>query len=152
MGPEPGKLVAIARRGASRAPMEELGEAAVSPEEGLDGDSRGARRFASGARQVTVVSRESWEAACAALGAVVPWTTRRANLLVEGLDLAETTGKRLKIGPVELEVTQETGPCTRMDEQVQGLTAALQPDWRGGVSCRVVAGGAIKVGDPVALV
>ena len=45
----------------------------------------------------------------------------------------------------------ETAPCERMDEQHQGLRAALTPDWRGGVSCKVLNDATIKVGDGVAV-
>jgi MOSC domain-containing protein YiiM len=43
----------------------------------------------------------------------------------------------------------ETDPCPRMDAQHPGLTAALLPEWRAGVCCRVLKGGAIRSGDPV---
>ena len=36
-----------------------------------------------------------------------------------------------------------------MDEQVPGLTNALQPNRRGGVACEVITGGSVKVGDTV---
>jgi MOSC domain-containing protein YiiM len=36
-----------------------------------------------------------------------------------------------------------------MDEQCPGLKRALQPDWRGGVSCTVLQGGAVALGDEV---
>ena len=54
-----------------------------------------------------------------------------------------------KSGEVELLVTEETNPCARMDEQHQGLTAALTADWRGGICCNVSKPGAIKIGDQV---
>jgi hypothetical protein len=38
-----------------------------------------------------------------------------------------------------------------MDEAQLGLRAALKPEWRGGVSCRVVEGATIRVGDRVEL-
>ena len=142
-----GKVLGLARRARARAPMESLDEASVTVETGVGGDARGRLR----GRQVTVLARESWDAACKELGREVPWTTRRANILVEGLDLAETTGKTLRIGEATLAVTGETDPCQRMDEQAQGLTAALTPDWRGGVTCTVTRDGAVKVGDPVEL-
>ena len=34
-----------------------------------------------------------------------------------------------------------------MDAQHQGLTQALKPDWRGGVCCRVMSDGQIKIND-----
>jgi MOSC domain-containing protein YiiM len=36
-----------------------------------------------------------------------------------------------------------------MDELAPGLRAALTPDWRGGVTGRVIADGTIAVGDEV---
>ena len=142
-----GKLLSISVRDASRAPMQILEQARVTRERGVEGDRRGRVR----GRQVTVLAREGWEAACADLGAALDWTTRRANLLVEGVDLAESVGARLCIGQVVLEVTEETEPCQRMEEAHAGLRGALVPDWRGGVSCNVVEGGAIRCGDGVRL-
>jgi MOSC domain-containing protein YiiM len=55
----------------------------------------------------------------------------------------------LRIGDVELEVTKETAPCYLMDQAHEGLLRALKPDWRGGVCCRVVKGGEIRLGDRV---
>ena len=147
-----GKLIGIARRAAKRAPMEELRETEITTEGGVVGDTRGRQRGTEmDGRQITVLSADAWGDVCAELDAEVPWTFRRANLLVEGLDLKETEGARIVIGDVELEVTEEVDPCKRMDEQHQGLTAALVPDWRGGAGCRVLSSGTIKVGDTVTL-
>jgi MOSC domain-containing protein YiiM len=100
-----------------------------------------------------VLARESWDAALGAAGAPLPWTARRANLLIEGIDLAGCAGAELLIGgTVRLQVTGETDPCARMDAVRPGLRSALAPAWRGGVTCRVVADGDIAVGDPVLLV
>lgn len=142
-----GSLVAIASREKVRTPMVEVRQAEVSLETGVARDARGK----PGDRQVTVVSREAWQRACQALGETVPWTLRRANLLVEGVELAETIGRRIRIGPVVLEVTEETEPCENMDRQHPGLRKALEPEWRGGVTCRIVEPGSISIGDPVAL-
>ena len=125
--------------------MQELESATVSAERGVADDFRGR----PGQRQVTLISADVWREVCDELGAELPWTTRRANLLVAGVDLPKAAGGVIEIGPVRLEVTMETDPCPRMDEQHEGLTAALVPDWRGGVCCRVLAGGDLAVGDPV---
>lgn len=149
---ESGVLTGIARRAASREPMELLDRCAVTVEAGVASDFRGR----PGARQVTVLSQEAWRAANEELGRtgdeLLDWRVRRANLLVTGLDLAETRGRRLRIGDeVELEITGETVPCERMEEQQAGLLRALAPDWRGGVTARVVRGGSLAKGDPVRL-
>jgi len=102
-----------------------------------------------GKRQVTVLSEEAFNEACNELGTALPWTIRRANLLISGIDLENSKGRNLAIGSVVLEVTGETDPCYRMDEQFEGLKDALEPNWRGGVTCRVISEGYVKLGDEV---
>lgn len=137
-----GRLMAIGRHTVRGGAMETVETVAVSIEDGVEGNVRTSRR-----RKVSVIAADAWEAACAELGVDLPWTLRRANLLVEGLELPREPGARLRIGGVVLEVTQETDPCAVMDAQHPGLKEALTPDWRGGVSCMVAEGGQVSVGD-----
>ncbi len=142
-----GELLAIAMRDKPRVPMQELSDCAVSVEAGLQGDFRGV----SPGRQVTVLTREGWQAACEAVDTDLPWTTRRANLFVRGLDLEGRVGARLKIGTVELVITDECEPCHFMDAAHEGLRKALALDWRAGVTCRVAQAGHVAIGDRVQL-
>ena len=139
-----GMLVGIARANRERAPMAETDRAEVTLDAGIIGDARGTKP----GRQVTILFREGWEAACRDLGVSLPWTTRRANLLVEGVPIPQE-GARLSVGALVLEVTDETKPCRVMEAAHAGLRKALTPEWRGGVTCRVVRGGTICVGDRV---
>jgi MOSC domain-containing protein YiiM len=144
----PGRLIGIARRAVRRAPMETLERGLIGVDFGLEGDQKG-RKHES--RRITVLAREDWEAALAALppeGGASPWTTRRANLFVEGIRLPRAVGGVIQIGPVVLEVTGETNPCHLMEEALPGLLSALTPEWRGGVTCRVLEGGEVALGQP----
>ncbi|MFZ4120276.1 MAG: MOSC domain-containing protein [Caulobacterales bacterium] len=140
-----GTLIGIAWKDKPRQPMLTADAAQISTEAGLAGDFRGG----PGQRQVTVLFEDDWLAACAALGSDGAWTIRRANLLVRGLANPKAAGGTLLIGPVALRVTGETEPCSNMDRQWPGLTAALTTDWRGGLTTRVAAGGEVRVGDAV---
>jgi MOSC domain-containing protein YiiM len=142
-----GKLIGIARVHELRAPLEEIKTAQVSVERGIDGDARGAKLD----RQVTVLFREGWEAACRAIEVSLPWTTRRANLYVDGLKFPHEIGWKLQIGDVLLEVTQETAPCMLMEQAHRGLRQAMVPDWRGGVCTKVLKGGAFSLGNAVTI-
>ena len=142
-----GRLLAIAVKSNTDGTMHILRKAAVTVASGVANDPRGKKR----SRQVTVVSSESWAAACTDLGKEVPWTFRRANLLIEGISLVNSKGKTLRIGELEMEVTFETKPCYVMDEAEKGLKDVLVQDWRGGVLCKVIKNGDIKCGDPVSL-
>jgi len=138
-----GHLISIARRSAKRAPMEELRSVSISAEAGVAGDYRGK----PGRRQVTILFQQDWEAAVANLDPQTPWTVRRANLLVTGLPNPKGAGRVLAIGSARFVITGETDPCSRMDEQLAGLQEAMKPDWRGGLTARVLTGGEIKAGD-----
>lgn len=146
-----GRLAAIAIRPKRKAPLQELEGVEITRDGGLAGDHAGRDLD----RLVTVMTREAWQAALAELGLpadgedALPWTTRRANLLTDGVALPRAAGGVIAIGEVELEVTDQTWPCRRMEEAQPGLLKALAKDWRGGVTCRVRAPGRVAVDDAV---
>lgn len=145
------KLVSVAGRPSRRAPMIVADAGLITVEAGLEGDCKGAKHPS---RQITVLAQEDWDAALADLStdaAHLPWTIRRANLLVAGVRLPRVKGAVLSIGTARLEVTGQTYPCHRMDEAFPGLLKALAPNWRGGVTCRVLSGGNIAAGDEVSI-
>ncbi len=141
-----GTIRGIAIKNRPRVTMQSIDSARVSVQSGILGDFRGAQA----GRQVTLLSEPTWQTVCSELDTDLPWTTRRANILVDKVEFdASFVGRRIRIGDVELVVTQETVPCSNMDAQHQGLTAALVPDWRGGICCDVLSPGDIRIGDVV---
>jgi len=148
-GSQPARVLGIARRNVKHGPMLALDRVTVSLSAGITGDTRGR----PGRRQVTVLAAGAWVEACAIAGTDLAWLARRANLLVDGLDLRNSTGAVLHLGDgIELLVTGELEPCQRMDAAAAGLRQALAADWRGGVTCRVQREGLLTVGDPVRLI
>ena len=141
-----GNVLGISARIESRAPMVVFASAKVSFKHGVGDDSRGLKR---NGRQITIMSKEAWEDTLSDLGQDLHWTTRRANILIEGIGLENTTGKVLKVGSFLVEITGELNPCYRMDEQADGLTKALTPNWRGGVTCKLLREGIVNENDSV---
>ncbi len=141
-----GVIRAIAHRPIDGDPMIEATQCRVVIGRGLDTENR-----KRGQREVTLLSFESWTDVCRELGADVAWHARRANFLVEGINLAAAIGKIVSIGEVRLQIHGETKPCHIMDEQNAGLRQALVPEFRGGVFGQVLAGGTIRVGDRIFL-
>ncbi len=125
-------------------PITAVDEAKALADQGFDGGVGEAST-----RQLTVLAAEAWTDVEATLGMSVDPALRRANLLVAGVDLAGTTGRVLRVGDLRLEITGETKPCYQMDTAVDGLQAALEPDWRGGVHGVVLGDATVRVGDPV---
>ena len=145
----------IARHDRPRGPMETVQSVHVTREQGVAGDARGAVRAGKQPRrQISLIETENWAAAMAELGLAgdeaLPWFSRRANLLVEGVRLPREPGSVIAVGPsLRIEMTMECDPCSRMEEIMPGLKAALEPDWRGGVLGTVLSDGEIAVGDEV---
>lgn len=143
-----GRLRAIWIKRFKRGPMDPREAACLTAGRGVAGNAN-----QGGRRQVTLLGEEGWAAALADLGAELgadlPPSVRRANLLVSGLRLAGSRGRILRIGRCRLRIWSECTPCERMDEALPGLRAALRPGWRGGACAEVLEGGEIAVGDPV---
>lgn len=144
-----GMLVGIARHSRPKGPVEVVDAASITFAGGVEGDFRGAMKGKPHKRQVTLMEAVDWAAAQAEVGHNLAWQERRANLLVDGIDLPQRAGVRLRVGGALLETTVETEPCERMEKLAEGLRAALAPDWRGGVCARVIEEGAVAVGDTI---
>ena len=103
-----------------------------------------------GTRQVTLIDFERWHELMDRTGSELETSARRANLVVDSLDLFDARGKTLRIGAARLRILGETRPCERMDEALSGLQEAMGERWGGGAFAEVIEGGEISVGDEVA--
>ena len=139
-----GTVLALALRPAKSAPMKLCDNLALDPRAGVVGDHGTSQR-----RQVTLLAKSAWKIACEEVGVGLPWTTRRANILVEGIELQDLVGRRVQIGTSVVEVIGEVDPCHVMDAAQSGLRLALESDWRGGVYAKVVEQGAVQINDMI---
>ena len=118
-------------------PMEELGEARVLGDFGLEGCAHGR---AGSTRQILLVDRETLEAMGLSPGIL------RENITTAGLNVNNLAiGQRFRIGEALLEVTMVCTPCNQMERIRHGLRREL---WgRRGMLCRVLEGGVIRPGE-----
>lgn len=139
------ELTAIGYRKIKSGPMFEVHNVKVTKAEGL---TLGLPRRAS-SRQITVLCEEQWQQVCKALTIILPWTARRANLLICGIQFnAEHIGKVMHIGQLQLLITGETEPCFKMDLVHPGLCNALN-NFKAGVTCKVLNDADIQIGDSI---
>jgi len=108
-------------------------------------------------RPVTLIAQERWAELMEQMGASLHRkigldpSTRRANVMLSGIDLIESTGKTIRIGDVELIVRGNTRPCHQMEAALPGLEEAMKARWGGGAWTEVVTGGTIRTGDDVSI-
>jgi MOSC domain-containing protein YiiM len=137
-------LTAIFIKRAKGGRMDALLAAVLEPGRGLVGNAdRGGRR------QVTLLSDERWAELMKEVGASLGPEARRANLLISGINLENTRGRVLQIGPCRLRIGGETRPCEQMEDAASGLQKAMRERWGGGAFAEVLDGGPIAVGDAV---
>jgi len=138
------QLVGIWVKRAHRGPMDSRESGLLVAGAGLQGSAN-----QGGRRQITVIEIERWKQLMAELHADVDPSARRANLLVKGIDLADSRGKLLVVGPCTIRILGETRPCERMDEALPGLRASMSAPWSGGAYGEILTGGPIHIGDQV---
>jgi len=139
-----GRVEAIWIKRAKLGPMDPVQRATAVEQRGLVGNAN-----QGGTRQVTIIEKEVFDRLKDTLGPAVDPSMRRANVMVSGVRLQERRGHKLHLGECIIELVGETRPCERMDEALQGLRKALEPEWSGGAYGRVVQGGEMRVGDEV---
>ena len=141
----PGRIEALWLKRAHRGPMDPVQHVEFVVDQGLAGSVGRSRR-----RQVTLIEREVWEAHMATLGGDIDPGSRRANVMLSGISLPNIRGCVLRIGTtVRITIGGETTPCERMEEALPGLQDLMRTDWGGGAFAQVLAGGMVRVGDPV---
>jgi MOSC domain-containing protein YiiM len=106
--------------------------------------------FGRSRRQVTVIEREVFDRVRRSLPDAHP-SMRRANLMISGVRLEGSRRQVLRVGGARILIHGETRPCERMDEQCEGLRAALSGSWGGGAHGVVLDDGLVRVGDAAEL-
>ena len=140
----PGRVARLWVKRAHRGAMDARESIELVAGRGVEGSAdRGARR------QVTLFEREVWEALMRELASDAGPETRRANVLVSGIDLQASRGRVLRLGGTRVRIGGELKPCERMEEAVAGLEALMYPEWKGGAFGQILDGGIVSVGDVV---
>ena len=121
----------------------------ITEERGIVNDHYGKK----GNRQVTLIQKEHLQVVASILGKneIDPKLTRR-NIVVSGINLRALIGKRFQLGSgVVLEATGDCVPCHRMEENFGpgGYQAMVG---HGGITCKVIQGGHIALGDKLSAI
>lgn len=122
-----------------RLPMQELSDACVVADFGIEGCAHGRR---GSKRQVLLVDQESLDSMQLKPGSL------RENITTEGLAVnALPIGQRLRIGAALLEVSAACTPCDQLEKIRPGLRREVRG--RRGMLCKVLEGGIVRAGDRI---
>jgi MOSC domain-containing protein YiiM len=148
--PQVGRVVWIGLSPGPRADLVAVDEVLARMGTGLDGDHHA--RSGRSKREVTLIQEENLAVVATLLGMnrAAPERVRR-NIVVAGINLAALAKARFEIGEVLLEGTGPCPPCSRMEENL-GAGGYNAMRGHGGITTKVLRGGAIRVGDAVRFV
>ena len=139
-----GKIVAVCRAPAKGMQKTDVGEALLIEDKGVEGDAH----FGFQHRQVSLLNAEEAAKIREKVPGLKPGDFAE-NLLVEGFDLSKLKlGDRLLAGEALLEVTQIGKECHSRCAIYEAAGDCIMP--RLGIFCKVIQGGAVHSGDPVA--
>jgi MOSC domain-containing protein YiiM len=125
-------------------------------ERGLDGDRQRDLRYHGGPDRAIVLFSLDVIRVLQREGHPIAAGTTGENLTVSGVDWhGLAPGRRLQIGEVKLEITRFTSPCEKiagsfLEFDFTRISQKRHAGW-SRVSARVLAGGLVRMGDPVML-
>ncbi|MCA1713821.1 MAG: MOSC domain-containing protein [Gammaproteobacteria bacterium] len=150
--PRSGQVRWIGLRPARSVAMQSVDEAEAVTGKGLVGDRYQTSAGGNGKRGITLIQAEHLPTIAVLSGhEAVAASLLRRNVVVAGIALIALKDRRFRIGEVLLEGTGPCDPCSQME-------AALGPGGynamrgHGGICARIVAGGRLRLGDPVTAV
>ncbi len=145
--PRRGRVEWIGVRPGRRAPLVSCERVEAVAGVGLAGDHYATKT--NGKRQVTLIQAEHLEVVAQLLGITgVAAESVRRNIVVSGINLLALRQHRFAVGGVLLEGAGLCAPCSRMEEALgHGGYNAMRG--HGGIVCRILNGGEIRLGDAV---
>ncbi len=144
----PGTLTWIGLRPQRKAEMQVVNECNALENLGLEGDHRCKKTPGSG-RQVTLISQEYIDQIThfSGIQTIDPGILRR-NLVVKDINLTALRHQQFEIGDALFEATALCHPCSRM-EQALGKGGVVAMLGHGGLCCKILRTGTVKIGDTV---
>jgi len=149
-----GRIAAIFITSEAGAPMQPLPAVQALENQGLAGDrylkGRGTYSKKPGVdRQITLIEAEALRYLEAERGTRLAPEESRRNLVTEGIALNPLVGQTFRVGEVTLQGVRLCEPCGYLAE-LTGKDVFEPMKGRGGLRARIVEGGTIRVGDPIA--
>lgn len=128
-----------------KAATEACNQVTVRKNFGIEGDYRSGK-YQTG--QITLVEAEIMDVLSTKFCHEIPAGASRRQIMVKGISLNGVIGKNLRMGHVLVRVEDKCNPCNNMDERI-GPGAKDAMDNRGGIRCRVLEGGKLRIGDKI---
>ena len=126
--------------------IEEVNSIELIANKGIVGD-RYCKDFSDPLSQLTLIESENIEDYNKKYNLNIDYLDFRRNIITKGIKLNNYIEKKIFIGKVEIEVIDLCRPCRFLQEKLQKKNIIKEFLRKGGIRCRILSSGIIKVGD-----
>ena len=99
--------------------------------------------------QITLIEKENIDYYNNKYKTEISYIDFRRNIVTEGVELNNLIKKEIKIGTVKIFPYELCRPCLHLEQMVNGKDIIKEFIRRGGLRCKVLISGKIKIGDKI---
>ena len=115
-------------------------------DKGIVGD-RYFKDFSDPLSQLTLIESENIDYYNSKYNSNIDYLDFRRNIITKGIKLNDLVDKKILIGNVEIEVIDLCRPCKFLQNKLEKDNIIKEFLRRGGLRCRILRSGSIRVGD-----
>ena len=130
--------------------IEEIEAIEVLEGKGIVGD-RHFRENNDARKQITLIESENIDDYNKKFNLNIPYLDFLRNIITKNIELNSLIGKKLTIGKTELEGIDLCRPCKNLQETLGHDNIIKEFLHKGGLRCKIVVSGKIKLGDQIKL-
>ena len=127
-------------------PIKEVNSIEVLANKGIVGD-RHFKDFSDPMSQLTLIESENIDDYNRRYNLNIDYLDFRRNIITKDIKLNNYVDKKILIGKVEVEVIDLCRPCRFLQEKINKNNIIKEFLRKGGLRCRILSSGTIKVGD-----
>ena len=144
------KIIQIGITKLNNKDIESINSAKLTVGKGIEGD-RFCLENNDEKSQVSLIQSENIDYYNSKFNTNFSYIEFRRNLITKDIELNDLVGKKLKIGDVNLEVHDLCRPCKHLQEKLGKDNIIKEFLRRGGLVCKILNSGTIKVGDEISI-
>ena len=99
--------------------------------------------------QITLIEKENIDYYNNKYKTEISYIDFRRNIITEGVELNNLIKKEIEIGTVKIFPYELCKPCLHLEQMVNGKDIIKEFIRRGGLRCKVLISGKIKIGDKI---
>ena len=128
--------------------INETSEIEVLSGKGILGD-RHFRDYHNYKGQITLIEKENIDYYNNKYKTKIPYIDFRRNIVTEGIELNSLIEKEIEIGMIKILPYQLCKPCLHLEQMLNSKDIIKEFLRRGGLRCKVLVSGKIKIGDKI---